>query len=299
MQDEGQNQIIEMPKTGPQTDSDKSKAKHAKRGGKRPGAGRKPNAANIVLKGTTRATLLGALENVDPQLVAVRITKLLNSKREVIWLQTLNFIYDRILGKPKQDVNVSGAFLHAEIRDPVLMGWPREALAKLANRYDEVFLETAREFGLNVAQDGPQNQIESKPAIEAEKPAIEAEVVESESDGPSFVTRIEKLLGSPIPPAESESEAFKLLGPSRARLLGVITHPPSNAGHAPVAETAGAVPSLFLVAGDASVLEEVSPPRASDMNEFGQKAQQFLLCFVVDTPDVEDEQLFNGSCIRL
>lgn len=72
-------------------------------GGKRPGAGRKPNAANIVLKGTTRTTFLRALENVPPEFVAARITKLLNSKREVIWLQTLNFIYDRILGKPKRN----------------------------------------------------------------------------------------------------------------------------------------------------------------------------------------------------
>jgi hypothetical protein len=59
---------------------------------RRPGGGRKPNPANILLKGTSRATLLHALENVDPQLVSAKITKLLQSKREIIWLQTLNFI---------------------------------------------------------------------------------------------------------------------------------------------------------------------------------------------------------------
>jgi hypothetical protein len=165
MQIEEQNQAAVVPGIVPQAESKKSKA----HGGKRPGAGRKPNAANSVLKGTTRATLLGALENVDPQLVAARITKLLNSKREVIWLQTLNFIYDRILGKPKQDVNVSGAFLHAEVRDPVLLGWPKEALLKLESRYDEAYRETVREFSLDNAQDGPQNQIESKPAIRTEE----------------------------------------------------------------------------------------------------------------------------------
>jgi hypothetical protein len=69
-----------------------------------------------VLKGTTRGTLLQALENVDPNLVAAKIKALLGSKKEIIWLQTLNFIYDRILGKPKQDVSVSGAFVHAHIR---------------------------------------------------------------------------------------------------------------------------------------------------------------------------------------
>jgi hypothetical protein len=79
------------------------------------GAGRKPNPVKILLKGTTRGTLLQALENVPPELVAAKINKLLQSKKEIIWLQTLNFIYDRILGKPKQDVSVSGAFIHAQV----------------------------------------------------------------------------------------------------------------------------------------------------------------------------------------
>jgi hypothetical protein len=155
----------EMPLPGQSIESNEQKPK---RGGKRPGAGRKPNPATIMLKGTSRTTLLQALENVDPQLVAAKITKLLQSKREIIWLQTLNFIYDRMLGKPKQDVSVSGAFIHAEVRDPVLLGWPKEALAKLAGRYDEAYREVMREFGLDVAQDAHQNQTESKPAIEAE-----------------------------------------------------------------------------------------------------------------------------------
>ena len=145
-----------------------SNEQQSKRGGKRPGAGRKPDLTKILLKGTSRITLLQALENVDPQLVAAKITKLLQSKREIIWLQTLNFIYDRMLGKPKQDVSVSGAFIHAEVRDPVLLGWPKEALAKLAGRYDEAYREVVREFGLDVAPNGPHNQIESTPAIEAE-----------------------------------------------------------------------------------------------------------------------------------
>jgi hypothetical protein len=155
----------EMPLSGQSVESNEQKSK---RGGKRPGAGRKPNPAKIMLKGTSRATLLHALENVDPQLVAAKIIKLLQSKREIIWLQTLNFIYDRMLGKPKQDVSVSGAFIHAEVRDPVLLGWPKEALAKLAGRYDEAYREVVREFGLDVAPSVHQNQIESKPAIEAE-----------------------------------------------------------------------------------------------------------------------------------
>jgi hypothetical protein len=143
-----------------------------KRGGKRPGAGRKPNPANILLKGTSRATQLQALENVDPQLVAAKIKKLLQSEREIIWLQTLNFIYDRMLGKPKQDVSVSAAFIHAEVRDPVLLGWPKEALAKLAGRYDEAYREVVREFSLDAAQDAPQNQIESKASHRSDRGGV-------------------------------------------------------------------------------------------------------------------------------
>ena len=165
MQTETQTQPITAHEIVPQAESKPIKKQH---GGKRPGAGRKPNPATIMLKGTSRTTLLHALENVDPQLVAAKITKLLQSKREIIWLQTLNFIYDRLLGKPKQDVSLSGAFIHAEVRDPVLLGWPKEALAKLAGRYDEAYREVVREFGLDAAQNAPHNQVESTGAIEAE-----------------------------------------------------------------------------------------------------------------------------------
>src|SRR5215469_12879547 len=135
-------QAVTSQEIAPKSDlSESTKSRH---GGKRPGAGRKPNPVKILLKGTSRATLLQALEKVPAELVAAKITKLLQSKREIIWLQTLNFIYDRILGKPKQDVSVSGAFVHAEVRDPVLLGWPKEALTKLAVRYDEAYLSGAR-----------------------------------------------------------------------------------------------------------------------------------------------------------
>jgi len=79
-----------------------------KRGGKRPGAGRKPNLAKHLLKGVTRDTIIQAVENVDVQAV---ILGLLRSKKEIIRLQTLNFIFDRIQGKPKQDVSVSGGLV--------------------------------------------------------------------------------------------------------------------------------------------------------------------------------------------
>jgi hypothetical protein len=73
-------------------------------------------------------------------------------------------LWDRIYGKPKQDVSVSGGLVHAHTRDPFLASLPKEALEQLARSYDEVLAK----YIPDTSQDGPQNQIESKPAIEAE-----------------------------------------------------------------------------------------------------------------------------------
>lgn len=43
-----------------------------------------------------------------------------------------------MLGKPKQDVSVSGGLIHAHTRDPFLASLPKEALEQLTRSYDEV-----------------------------------------------------------------------------------------------------------------------------------------------------------------
>ena len=48
-----------------------------------------------------------AVANID---IATVLAGLLRSKREIIRLQALKFVYDRMLGKPKQDVNSAGWF---------------------------------------------------------------------------------------------------------------------------------------------------------------------------------------------
>jgi hypothetical protein len=141
-------------------ESDESKPK---RGGKRRGAGRKPNLAKALLKGVSRTTILAAVENVD---VGSIITGLLHSKREQTRLEALHFVFDRVVGKPKQDVSVSGGLVHAHTRDPFLAALPKEALEALSRSYDEVLAKYSIPV-VDVAQDGPHNQIESKPAIEA------------------------------------------------------------------------------------------------------------------------------------
>jgi hypothetical protein len=151
----------EMPRLGQSVDSNGEKPK---RGGKRPGAGRKPNLAKVLLKGVSRTTILAAVENVD---VGAVILGLLKSKREQTRIEALHFIFDRVMGKPKQDLSVSGGLVHTHVRDPLLAALPKEALKALARSYDDILAKHAIPV-LEVAQNTPHNQIESKPAIEAE-----------------------------------------------------------------------------------------------------------------------------------
>lgn len=72
MQLEEQNQVAVASEIPPQSESRPIKKQH---GGKRPGAGRKPKAANIVLKGTTRATLLHALRMHSSCSIARRVRR--------------------------------------------------------------------------------------------------------------------------------------------------------------------------------------------------------------------------------
>jgi len=51
-----------VPQIVAEGDSTPIKKQH---GGKRPGAGRKPNVTKILLKGVSRQTILAACENVD------------------------------------------------------------------------------------------------------------------------------------------------------------------------------------------------------------------------------------------
>jgi hypothetical protein len=77
MQTETQTQPIAAPEIPPASESVESKP--SKRGGKRAGAGRKPNLAKRLLKGFSREAIAEAVANVDCGAV---IAGLLKSKRE-------------------------------------------------------------------------------------------------------------------------------------------------------------------------------------------------------------------------
>jgi len=127
----------------------------SKRGGRRPGAGRKPNyLKRLGIKAITAAEILAHHSEIDLW------TGLLTHKNPTIRLQTLQYLTDRRDGRPKQAVEVAGGIIHAHTvyRDPLLAALSPEELKALDGLTRKLALP---------APDGPHNQIESKPAIEA------------------------------------------------------------------------------------------------------------------------------------
>jgi hypothetical protein len=85
--------------------------------------------SKILLKGVSRNTILAAVENVD---VGPIIVGLLKSNREQVRLEALHFIFDRVIGKPKQDLKLDWRYVHAHTRDPLLASLSKEAFGQLS-----------------------------------------------------------------------------------------------------------------------------------------------------------------------
>jgi hypothetical protein len=132
------------------------------RGGKRVGAGRKPNyLKRLGIKAITAAEILA--HHDEPELWK----GLLTHKSPDVRLRTLQYLTDRRDGKAKQAVEVSGGLLHAHTpyRDPRLAALSQEELAALDALTKKLALP---------APDASQNQIESKPDLEAAEVESEA-----------------------------------------------------------------------------------------------------------------------------
>jgi len=131
---------------------------HRGRGGKRPGAGRKPDYLKRLGITPMKAAEILAHHDEPPLW-----SGLLNSKSEDVRFRTLSYLTDRRDGKPKQQVDVSGGLMHAHTvyRDPRLANLSAEELASLDSLTRKL---------VTTAQDGPHNQIESKPEIEPDEP---------------------------------------------------------------------------------------------------------------------------------
>jgi hypothetical protein len=131
---------------------------HPGRGGRRQGAGREPNyLKRFEIKALTAAEILA--HHNEPELWA----GLLTHKSADIRLRTLQYLVDRRDGKAKQAVEVSGGLLHTHTtyRDPRLAALSQEEIQQLDAITRKLLLPAS-----DAAQDGPHNQIESKPVIE-------------------------------------------------------------------------------------------------------------------------------------
>jgi len=139
-------------------DSDESKPR---RGGKRAGAGRKPNLAKRLLKGFTRENIALAVQDID---VVELIAGLLKAKSERTRLETMAFLRDTLYGRPAQNVSLSGAVVHAHG-----LWRPLENLTDAeVQLLDSITKKLNPPATLDALPDGPHNQTKSNTAIEAE-----------------------------------------------------------------------------------------------------------------------------------
>jgi hypothetical protein len=155
---------------------DSGESKPSKRGGRRPGAGRKQNLAKRLLKGFSHGAIAEAVATVDCGAV---IVGLLRSKREKMRLETLAFIRDTLIGRPSQNVSLSGGVVHAHTVWRPLASLTDEEVKLLDTITNKLTAPVS-----NASPNAPQNQTESKPAIEVvgldvERRITRQEVVES------------------------------------------------------------------------------------------------------------------------
>jgi hypothetical protein len=169
-QNEAKSQPGVLHQIEPQTESAESKP--SGRGGKRPGAGRKPDLVKRMIGRLRPAGAAEVLLGVD---IEGTIAEIMKKGSLSLKQRTLADLMDRAWGRPAQAVNVSGAVVHAHWTPGKYSHLTDEEFAKLA----ELSAKALNPAGSNTAQDGRGFQIESKPAIEA----IEAESEASEASG--------------------------------------------------------------------------------------------------------------------
>jgi hypothetical protein len=165
LQTEEQNQPIPpAPEIAPVSESKESKPQ---RGGKRAGAGRKPDLVKRMISRLSPATAQEVLSTVDAEKV---IKEIFVKGSLTLKQRTLADLWDRAWGRPAQAVSVSGAVLHAHWTPGKYSHLTDDEFATLAALSAKALGQPAQ----NTAQDGRGFQTESKPAIEAEVVTSEA-----------------------------------------------------------------------------------------------------------------------------
>ena len=106
-----------------------SKPIKGRRGGARPGAGRKPNPLKLMNK-PSKEIARTIYEESNPRAIFAR---LLRSRSDDVVLRTVCFLHEQAFGKAKQAIDVSGGIVHAHTvyRDPRLAALSPEELQAL------------------------------------------------------------------------------------------------------------------------------------------------------------------------
>jgi hypothetical protein len=149
------------PEIAPVSESTNSTPIKKQRGGKRPGAGRKPDLVKRMISRLTPATAQEMLSTVDAEKV---LTEIFQKGSLTLKQRTLADLWDRAWGRPAQAVSVSGTVVHAHWTPGKYSHLTDEEFATLAALSAKALGPPAS----NTAQNGRGFQIESKPAIEAE-----------------------------------------------------------------------------------------------------------------------------------
>lgn len=160
----------EIAPVGESTESTPVKKQH---GGKRSGAGRKPDLVKRMISRLSPATARDVLATVDVEKV---IREIFQKGSLTLKQRTLADLWDRSYGRPAQAVSVSGAVVHTHWTPGKYSHLSDEEFAKLAEL-------TAKALGppvSNAAQNGRGFQDKSTVAIE--EPAIEVSAKETGSE---------------------------------------------------------------------------------------------------------------------
>src|SRR5258708_16295312 len=152
MEAETQTEAIPAPENAVLGESKESNESKSKRGGKRSGAGRTPNLAKRLLKGLSRAELAEAASTSDCGAVLVGLLK---SKREKTRMDALVFLRDTMIGRPAQNVQLSGGVLHAHMAWGSLASLSDEEMRML----DAITKKLTAPAGSDAPQNAPHNQI--------------------------------------------------------------------------------------------------------------------------------------------
>jgi hypothetical protein len=118
----------------------------------------------MLLKGFSREAIAEGAARVD---VGAIIARLLKSKREKTVLETLAFVRDTTMGRPAQNVSLSGGLVHAHTVWRPLSALNDEEIALLDKLTKKLSAPApVSNPASNTSPDAHQNQIESNRAIE-------------------------------------------------------------------------------------------------------------------------------------